>query len=89
VDEVATWRHVVAVSAGSRHTVRVTASGRVLAAGDDTAGQCDVATWLDVVAVAAGSAHTLGLRSDGSVLTAGTNDDGQCDVERWRLVPSR
>jgi len=74
------------VSAGSHHTVGVTATGRVLAAGDNARGQCDVGSWRDVVAVAAGSAHTLGLRSDGTVLAAGNDDDGQCDVGRWHLA---
>jgi alpha-tubulin suppressor-like RCC1 family protein len=60
----------------------------VLAAGDNSHGQCDVSLWRDVVAVAAGSTHTLGLRTDGSVLAAGNNDDGQCNTARWRLFPS-
>ncbi|WP_371744523.1 hypothetical protein [Georgenia sp. TF02-10] len=56
----------VAVGAGSYHTVGVTASGQVLAAGDNSHGQCDVGDWENIVAVAAGST-TLGLRDDGTV----------------------
>ena len=80
------WRDAVAVAAGSYHTVAVIAGGRVVAAGDNSRGQCDVASWRDVVAVAAGSTHTLGLRADGSVLAAGNNDDRQCDTAGWHLA---
>jgi alpha-tubulin suppressor-like RCC1 family protein len=77
---------VVAVSAGSYHTVGLTADGRVLAAGDNSQGQCDVGEWQDVVEVAAGSIHTLGLRADGTVVSAGNNDHGQCDIGSWTEV---
>src|SRR5690348_18009847 len=60
------WRDVVAVAAGSYHTVGVTAAGRVVAVGSTAFGQCDVAGWRKIVAVAAGSTHTLGLRADRS-----------------------
>ena len=73
----------MAVGAGSYHTVGVTASGRVLAAGDNSNGQCDVGDWDNIVAVAAGSTHTLGLRADGTVVSAGSNADGQCGVGAW------
>jgi alpha-tubulin suppressor-like RCC1 family protein len=73
----------VALAAGSYHTIGVTASGRVLAAGDNSLGQCDVGGWQDIVAVAAGSLHTLGLRADGTVVSTGNNASGQCDVGSW------
>ena len=73
----------MALAAGSYHTVAVTASGRVLAAGDNSHRQCDVGDWRDIVAVAAGSTHTLGLRADGTVVSAGNNASGQCDVGSW------
>lgn len=74
---------MTAVAAGSHHTVAVTASGRVLATGDNSHGQCDVAGWAGIVAVAAGAAHTVGLRADGTALATGLNDAGQCDVPYW------
>ncbi|TDU80429.1 Regulator of Chromosome Condensation (RCC1) repeat protein [Streptomyces sp. KS 21] len=74
------------LSAGSYHTVGVTASGRVLAAGDNSYRQCEVGDWHDIVAVAAGSTHTLGLRTDGTVVTAGNNADGQCEVDAWSAI---
>jgi alpha-tubulin suppressor-like RCC1 family protein len=73
----------VALAAGSYHTVGVTASGRVLAAGDNSDGQRDVGDWQDIIAVAAGSTHTLGLRADGTVVSAGNNASCQCDVGSW------
>jgi alpha-tubulin suppressor-like RCC1 family protein len=74
---------VMALAAGSYHTVAVTASGKVLAAGDNSHGQCEVGGWQDIVAVAAGSVHTLGLRADGTVVSAGNNASCQCDVGSW------
>jgi alpha-tubulin suppressor-like RCC1 family protein len=73
----------VALAAGSYHTVGVTVAGRVLAAGDNSLGQCDVGDWQDIVAVAAGSTHTLGLRAGGTVVSAGNNASCQCDVGSW------
>ena len=78
------WRDVVAVAAGSVHTVGVCADGTVRAAGDDTHGQCGVRGWRDVTAVAAGASHTLGLRADGTAVAVGDDADGQCDVDAWR-----
>ena len=74
------------VAAGYRHTVGVTGAGAVLAAGDDSFGQCDVSDWSDVISVAAGAYHTVGLRSDGTVLAAGDNSRGQLDVSEWRGI---
>ncbi|MFD5421823.1 hypothetical protein ACFWJT_27810 [Streptomyces sp. NPDC127069] len=84
--EVDGWKDLVALSAGSYHTVGVTASGRVLAAGDNSHGQYEVGDWRDIVAVAAGSTHTLGLRANGTVVTAGNNADRKCEVDVWSGV---
>ena len=74
------------VAAGFRHTVGVTSAGAVLAAGDNSLGQCEVSGWTDVVSVAAGAYHTVGLRLDGTVLATGDNSEGQCDVSAWTEV---
>jgi alpha-tubulin suppressor-like RCC1 family protein len=74
------------LAAGSYHTVGVTDSGRVVAAGDNSHGQCGVDDWRNIVAVAAGSTHTLGLRADGTVVSAGNNGDRQCDVGSWTEI---
>lgn len=74
------------LAAGRGHAALLTAEGRVLAAGDNGAGQCDVQRWTNVIAVDAGYAHTLGLTADGRVLAAGDNSCGQCDVGDWTNV---
>ncbi len=74
------------VAAGSYHTVGLTMFGDVLAAGDNSHGQCNVGGWRDIVAVAAGSTHTLGLCADGTVVSAGNNAVGQADVGSWSRV---
>ena len=68
------------LAVGTAHTVALKADGTVLAAGDNTYGQCDVSDWTDIVAVAAGSYHTVGLKADGTVVAAGDNSRGQCDA---------
>ena len=74
---------IVAVAAGSAHTVGLRADGTVVAVGYNKHGQCDVSDWTDIVAVAAGESHTVGLRADGTVVAVGWNADGQCDVSGW------
>lgn len=77
--------HVIAgrMAAGYRHSVGLRADGTVLAAGNNSFGQCNVSGWTDVIQVAAGAMHTLGLRADGTVLATGDNHYGQCDVSGW------
>lgn len=74
------------VAAGFYHTLARRGDGTVLAAGDNSRGQCDVGAWSKVAAVAAGAYHSLALLSDGSVLAVGDNRYGQCDVGAWRDV---
>src|SRR5256885_1056229 len=64
---------VVAVAAGSSHSVALKSDGTVVAWGHNNSGEPNVPDALrGVVAIAAGSAHTLGLRSDGMVAAWGT-----------------
>ena len=74
------------VAAGKLHTVLATEKGTVLAAGDNSKGQCDVGSWTDIVQVCAGRFFTLGLKKDGTVVAAGDNSYGQCDVSGWTDV---
>ncbi len=69
------------LAVGNAHTVALRTDGTVLAAGDNTYGQCDVSDWTDIVAIAAGAYHTVGLRSDGSVVVSGDNSRGQCGAD--------
>ena len=57
----------------------------MVAAGENSKGQCDVGAWRDIVAVCAGYSYTVGLKSDGTVVAAGYSRYGQCDVGAWRL----
>jgi len=76
----------VYIATGDTHTLAITEGGRVMAAGDDSVGQCDVEGWTDIVAVSAGTKHSVGLRSDGTVVATGVNFHGQCAVENWRGI---
>lgn len=80
------WNNVIAVSAGSLHTVGLKNDKTVIAVGDNDENQCDVSNWSDIIAVEAGSFHTVGLHSDGTVIAVGDNYDGECDVSSWRNI---
>ena len=71
---------------GFFHTVGLRFDGTVLAAGDDTYGQCRVSDWAGITEVCTGAYHTVGLRMDGTVVAAGDNSEGQCDVSGWTGV---
>ncbi|WP_438825636.1 hypothetical protein [Neobacillus drentensis] len=80
------WRDIVAIAAGSNHTIGLQSDGTVAAVGWNAYGQCNVSDWRDIVAVAAGCAHTIGLQSDGTVVAVGDNEYGQCDVSGWHGI---
>jgi tetratricopeptide (TPR) repeat protein len=73
------WTNLIAISTGGSspgfpgdgHVVGLRADKSVVAAGDNSKGQCEVygEDWKDVIAIAAGDFHTVGLRSDGIVVT--------------------
>ncbi|WP_235435525.1 RCC1-like domain-containing protein [Nostocoides australiense] len=42
---MAAWTDIVAIAAGSRHTVGIRPDGTAIAAGCNDDGQCDVGTW--------------------------------------------
>jgi alpha-tubulin suppressor-like RCC1 family protein len=73
--------NVVALAAGSYHSLALKADGRTVAWGKNNYGQTSVAAFLtNVVAVAAGSYHNLALKSDGRVVAWGNNASGQTNV---------
>lgn len=80
---VNSWRDIVAISAGTSHTVGLKSNGTVTATGSNASGQCNVENWKGIVAVSAGYAYTVGLKSDGKVVVVGANSKGQCNVEDW------
>ena len=92
---VGDWTDIVAVAAGSSHTVGLKSDGTVVAtrgkdwrgnSGYRNYGQSDVSGWKNIVAVAAGSLHTLGLKADGTVVAVGGSDHGRLGVTGWRDI---
>jgi len=74
---------VVAIAAGGYHDLALTSDGKVVAWGNDAAGQADVPAGLagkTVTAIAAGRYHSLALTSDGQVTAWGSDQYGQTDV---------
>jgi hypothetical protein len=70
--------NVIAIAAGSMHSVALRGDGTVVCWGDNSADRTNVppeAT--NVVAIAAGEYHTLALRADGTVIALGHNCFGQ------------
>ena len=86
-NEVKKWKDIIQFALGYEryYAVGLTKQGKVLAAGDNSQGQCDVDTWTDIVAIAASEIYptTIGLKSDGTVVATGNNEFGQCDVSGW------
>ena len=76
--------NVVAVAAGSYHSLALRADGTVAAWGNNEYGQTTVPAGLtNVVAVAAGGYHSLALRADGMIAVWGYNGYGQTTVPTW------
>ena len=73
--------NVVAVSAGSGHSLVLLRDGTVVGWGQDDYGQADVPAGLsNAVAVSAGWLHSLALKADGTVVAWGANFSGQATV---------
>jgi hypothetical protein len=78
-----------AVCAGGYHVLALTVSGKLVAWGEDTRGQCDVPPGSDFISIAAGLYHSLALRSDGSIAVWGDKSRGQCSApagQRFRAI---
>lgn len=71
------------IAAGTIHTVGLTTSGKVVAFGDNSEGQCDVDSWSDVSSIYAGSKNTYGVKLNGKVIATGDNSFGQNEVSQW------
>jgi hypothetical protein len=79
---------IAQVAAGGYHTVGLTSTGIMVAAGPVLGqpyyyGQCDVGSWTNIKQCAAGAWHTVGLEDDGTVVAVGDNYHGQRDVGNW------
>ncbi|GAB2619754.1 Ig-like domain-containing protein [Pseudactinotalea suaedae] len=72
---------VIAVAAGTDHSLALTASGTVVGWGGNRAGETDIPSGLsDVVAIDAGAQYSLALQADGTVVAWGRNVNGETDV---------
>ena len=82
---------MIAVAAGTAHSLALRADGTVAAWGDSTYGQISVPIGLtNVVAIAAGDLHSLALKSDGTVVAwgAGAANSGTWPDLGQSLMPS-
>jgi alpha-tubulin suppressor-like RCC1 family protein len=86
---VSSAKDIIAIAAGTSHSLALKADGTLLSWGSDTAGELGnndelsnspiavpVADAMNIVAIAAGS-HSLALKADGTLLSWGSNLDGQ------------
>ena len=73
------------IAGGENHLLSLRDDGTVLAAGNNSFGQCDVGEWKDVAAVYASNTFSAGLRTDGTVLVAGSDTLAQA-VSSWQGV---
>jgi alpha-tubulin suppressor-like RCC1 family protein len=76
-----TATNVVAVAAGSSHSLALRADGQVLVWGSNSSNQTNIPPDLtNVVAIAANNNHSLAVKSDGTVVAWGLNTFGQTNV---------
>ncbi len=89
--DLASYRNVVRVFAGSIHVLCLCADGMVMATGGYTfdpainehvySQECVTAGWHHIVDVACGKDHSVGLRADGALYACGSGEDyGQWQV---------
>jgi len=72
---------IVAIAAGTYHSLILKSDGTVVGLGLNTAGQITIPKALiGVTAIAAGGNHSLALKSDGTVIGWGNNDHGQVTI---------
>ena len=85
-DEIEAWEDIIAVAAGSYHTLGLRSDGTVVATTPkegEYAAACDVSDWKDIVAISAGASFSVGLRRDGTVVVAGDFCDKEV-ISKWR-----
>lgn len=65
----ASWHDITSISASSKTIVGIRSDGTVVAAGDNSLGQCEVDDWTNIVAICATSEFTVGLTGSGTLIT--------------------
>jgi hypothetical protein len=69
---------IIAIAAGSRHSLALKADGTAVAWGNNSYGQTTVPVGLSgIIAIAAGEDHSVALKNDGTVVAWGNNSNGQ------------
>ena len=81
--QVDDWRDIIAIAAGSLHSVGLKSDGTVVAVGSAHEGGTDVHNWTDIMAIAAHNGYTAGLKSDGTVVVT---SDSYTASKRWTNV---
>lgn len=79
-------RSISKLAAGARHTIALRSDGTVLAAGDNTSGQCQISEWDNIVSVHAGNDFSIGLRNDGTVAVTDNDDPALEEISKWRDI---
>lgn len=83
---------MVDIACASDHTIGLRSDGTVIAAGDNSFGQCEVGEWSDIISISTSRHHTVGLKSDGTVVATEITDHsegkGQDRVQDWADVES-
>lgn len=80
-DSVSGWSNVAAISAGDYFVVGLCKNGTVLAAGEDTYGQCSgTSSWRNVNTISARWGHVIAMQEDGELIATGWNQYDQFDL---------
>lgn len=83
--DVSGWRDIVAIAAGTNHTIGLKSNGTVVAVGWNEYGQCNVSDWRycsDSGWLCTYSRTKIRRYGD----RVGNNEFGQCDVGSWRDI---
>ncbi len=85
---VASWKNIIYLAAGQGHVLGLDVNGCVIAAGENSQGQCDVHTWKDIVYVAADEKRSFALTKSGKLIWCG---EASCqmdagDLDHWMNI---
>ncbi len=85
-NEIYSWTGIKALAAGENHLVALKSDGKVIAAGDNSFGQCNVSDFSSVRAIAASKTHTVALKENGTVRAVGNESSGCCETIYWEDI---